>query len=121
MEKINDVTFRLEISQPMKVKKIHDAFHVSLLRPYFEDKFSRTQEPLPPTVIEDGTPEYEVEAILATKRIRGKTKFLVKWKGYGDHENSWQTQDDLKNAAEILKKFQDSEASRRRLSKRGGM
>ena len=110
-EKINEVTFRLNLSEPMKARKIHDAFHTSLLKPYVPDKFGRYDKPLPPVNIQDGEEEYEVEAILEAKKIRGKQHFLVKWKGYGDHENTWQTREDLANSPQALLDF---ETSRRR-------
>lgn len=82
-EKINDVTFRLDLSQPMIDRKIHNAFHSSLLKPYTEDIFERSQPPPPPIKLKDSDiEEYEIEKILAKKRIRGKLHQLVKWKGY---------------------------------------
>ena len=113
-DKINEVTYRLDLSHAMKVKGIHDAFHVSLLRPYKQDKFDRFDTPLPPVHIENGVEEYEAEAILATKKKRGKQVYLVKWKGYGHHENTWQTEEDFENSPQLL---QDFKASRRRSSK----
>lgn len=53
-------------------RKVHDAFHVSLLKPYFENKFGRTIEPPPPVQREDQQEEIEAEKILALRRRRGK-------------------------------------------------
>ena len=103
----------LRLSEPTKAKRIHYAFHVSLLKPVQEDKFTRYQEPSPPVIMDAEEEEYEVEAILDTKKIRGTQKYLVKWKGYENHENTWQTREDLSNALEKLNEF---EASRRSLS-----
>lgn len=115
-EKINEVTFRLALSDPMKAKGIHDAFHASLLKPYNEDTFDRYDNPLPPVLLKDASEEYEVEKILSTKRIRGKPHYLVKWKGYGDHENTWQNEQDLKNCTQLLNEFKASG----RCSRKGG-
>ena len=104
-EKINNVTFRLEISAPMKARRIHDAFHVSLLKPFAEDPFQRDPQPEPAITITDGHDEYEVEQILAHRKRRGKTQYLVKWKGYADHENTWQSAKDLENAEDILQEY----------------
>jgi hypothetical protein len=46
--------------------------------------------------------QYEVEAVTAHKCVRGKLRFLVKWKGYPSSENTWQTEEDLKDTSEIL-------------------
>ena len=92
----------------MKARKIHDAFHVSLLKPYHEDQFQRYIEPLPPIKLADGSEEYEVDSILAKRKKNGKTMYLVRWKAYPDHENTWQTIDDLSNARKLLKTFNAS-------------
>lgn len=117
-EKINEVTFRLDLSETMKARGIHDAFHSSLLKPFIDDKYGLYDDPLPPVNIQDGIEEYEVESILDSKKIRGKVHFLVKWKGYCNHENTWQTRADLKNAQDALA---DYETSRRRPPAGGGM
>ena len=110
-EKINDVTFRLLLSEPMKLRRIHDTFHVSLLKPYVEDTFGRNQDPPPPLQFADGHQEYEVEEILAHRKKHGKSQFLVKWKGYPDHENSWEPEQNLENSQALLAKYQASRRS----------
>ena len=106
-EDINGVTYRLKLSQPMIDRGIHNAFHASLLKPYFEDQFSRETSPPPALQFHDGHEEYEVESITRHKKHRGKTKYLVKWKGYADHENTWQTEEDLLNAQDLLKEYKN--------------
>jgi len=50
--------------------------------------------------------EYEVEKILDFKITKKKKKlFLVKWKGYNEEYNSWEPEENLTNAKQILKKF----------------
>ena len=97
-EKINNVTFRLELSAPMKARGIHNTFHVSLLKPFVEDPFTRDPAPEPAVHFADGHVEYEVEEILSHRKRRGKTQYLVKWKGYPSHENTWQSTKDLENS-----------------------
>ena len=71
--------------------KIHNVFHISLLRRYNEDPHGRKPERPPPIVTEEGEEEWEVEKILNSriyKQGRGKRlQFLVKWKGYSDKWN----------------------------------
>ena len=107
-EKISEVTFRLALSEPMKARGIHDAFHVSLLKPFVEDTFQRDPAPEPAVHFADGHQEYEVEAILSHRKRRGKIQYLVKWKGYADHENTWQSTKDLENAKDILEDYKAS-------------
>ena len=108
IEKINDVTFRIDLSEPMKARRIHDTFHVSLLKPFVEDPFARDPAPEPAIEFPDGHQEYEVEAILAHRKRRGNIQYLVKWKGYADHENTWQNVKDLEHAKDLLGKYKAS-------------
>ena len=61
----------------MKARKIHYAFHISLLKPYHEDIFQRYVEPPPPIQLADGSEEYEVDSILEKRKKNGKTINLV--------------------------------------------
>ncbi|KAI9466298.1 hypothetical protein BJY52DRAFT_1241145 [Lactarius psammicola] len=56
------------------------------------------------------TPEYEVESIIKAKVfMRGKKmgwKFFVKWKGYGDADNTWEPFKSFENSGEgIVERF----------------
>ncbi len=77
-------------------------FHVSLLEPYRTD--GRVQPPPPPVELESIL-EYEVATILQ-HRYRGtrnrKASYLVAWKGYGPEHNTWEPEENLKNAPEVL-------------------
>lgn len=51
----------------------------------------------------DEQEEYEVEAILKhRKNKQGRIEYLVKWQGYPNSDNTWQTSKDLNNAKQIL-------------------
>ena len=68
-EKINPVTFRLELSKPMLDRGIHNAFHAKLLVPYVSDEvFNRKISPAPPLQFSDGHVEYEFEKILRHRK-----------------------------------------------------
>jgi len=57
----------------------------------------------------DGDSEvYEIEAILDAKRgATGSTRigYFVKWKGYGDEENSWVDERDAGGAKELISDY----------------
>jgi len=60
---------------------IHPVFNISKLQMYkLQVEGQKATKPAP--VIIEGEEEYEVEKILNKRRIRGKDKFLVCWKGY---------------------------------------
>jgi hypothetical protein len=85
--------------------KIHNVFHVSLLKPY---KDSGSVRPPPPELI-DGEEHYEVEAILAHRDGKGRRKreYLVRWVGYGPLHDSWEPEGSFVNARETLQDYLD--------------
>ena len=90
---------------------IHNAFHASLLKPYYEDEFNRNIPPPAPLQFQDGHEEYEVESILNHRSRRGQMQYLVKWKGYPDHENSWLPETSLNNAQELLQNYKGAQTA----------
>ena len=66
--------------------------------------------------------EYEVEKILE-KRVKkgGQIEYLVKWKNYDDpDDNTWEPADNLKEAEDIIKKYErDLEAKNSSAAKAG--
>jgi hypothetical protein len=97
--------YRLKLTA--NFKRIHPVFHVSKLRPYTPDPISVRHPPSPPktTITQSGIEEYEVETILDSRLYRTKLQYLVKWKGYGPEENSWEPEDNLTNSKTLIKKF----------------
>lgn len=52
-------------------------------------------------LLEDGV-EFEVERVVGHRDVRGSRQYLVKWKGYGEFENSWEPAANLANAPERI-------------------
>ncbi|CAI7862554.1 unnamed protein product [Closterium sp. NIES-53] len=76
---VTPVTFRLRLPDTWK---LHNAFHVQLLKPYKDpnQQFQGRQLPPPPPVLVQDEPEYEVECVLTHRRRGGKTlEFLLRW------------------------------------------
>ncbi|MCO5574460.1 hypothetical protein L7F22_028245 [Adiantum nelumboides] len=104
-EQINDVSFRLRL---LDTWKIHNAFHVSLLKPFRGD------------VPDDGEPDAQPEVgeneeilvpeqILAHKdtKTKGKVRrrFLVKFKNYPALDAKWMEEEDLADTPQIVKLY----------------
>ena len=86
--------------------KVHPVFNEVLLTPYVEPAFEiQERPPVPPPVIADDHFEWEVECILDHKQLGGRDLYLVKWKGYGDEENTWEPESNLSNAKRILNAY----------------
>ena len=58
----------------------------------------------PPDLVEDEE-EYEVEAIVSHRKVGGKWRYMVKWKGYPTSENLLEPESNLDNAKELLQAY----------------
>ncbi|KAG8503456.1 hypothetical protein CXB51_001429 [Gossypium anomalum] len=98
IEKVGPVAYRLAL--PPELEKIHDVFHVSMLRRYRSDPshvVSLTEIELQP----DMTYEEEPIKILAreVKQLRNKNVALVKvlWQRHGIEEATWESEETMRN------------------------
>ncbi|CAJ0922321.1 unnamed protein product [Ranitomeya imitator] len=98
-EILNPVSFRLDLPASFA---IHNVFHRSLLRRYVAPMVPSVDPPAP--VLVEGELEYVVEKILDSRVSRWKLQYLVKWKGYGQEDNSWVFASDV-HAANLVRAF----------------
>jgi hypothetical protein len=100
LQAVGLVAYRLELPPNLK---LHNVFHVNLLKRYHQD--SRANLPPPPELVGEDL-EYDVQEILQHRRVRQGTKtvtqFLVQWLGYPPEHNTWEPQDNLDNCPDIL-------------------
>ena len=107
-DRISDVAYRLKLPDTWK---IHNAFHVSLLRPFVG------------TVPEDMMPEIQPEVeeldeilipeqILAHKdrKVKGKVarRYLVKFQNYSPMDAKWMDEDELTDSSQILQLYKEA-------------
>ncbi|KAF8696585.1 Chromo (CHRromatin Organization MOdifier) domain, partial [Rhizoctonia solani] len=102
-KRISNCAYHLALPLSMR---IHNVFYVGLLSKVKRDNNCAFEDCLPPVTI-DGEEEYKVEGITDMEERDGKWFFRVKWKGYGPEENTWEPQENLKNAGKILKKYKE--------------
>ncbi|XP_041437915.1 uncharacterized protein LOC121399951 [Xenopus laevis] len=101
IRQINSVAFQLKLPASWH---IHPVFHTALLKPASTFRFPGRTAPPPLPVVVDGQEEFEVEEILDS-RLRGKRlQYLVKWKGFGLEENSWEPVSNI-HTSDLLEKF----------------
>jgi hypothetical protein len=100
LEQINPVAYRLELPDNLK---IHNVFHMSLLKPVTPG--TSLTAPPPPTMV-DGELEYEVERVESHRFVgHGKLQFLVKWLGYGVEHNTWEPEANCANCPEKVSEY----------------
>ncbi|KAL9626003.1 MAG: hypothetical protein Q9164_007963, partial [Protoblastenia rupestris] len=67
----------------------------------------------PPPVenVDTTSPLFEIEVLLDKRTVRGRPKYLVKWKGYRHKENVYYGLDDLKGAIDLVKEYNAKDAA----------
>ncbi|CAJ0956156.1 unnamed protein product [Ranitomeya imitator] len=102
LERVNPVVYRLALPPRLGIT---DTFHVSLLKPVYMSRFSESSA----GTSGSSTDDYEVNAILGCKVVRGKKFYLVDWKGYGPEDRSWEPAEYIR-APQLIAAFERSEA-----------
>ncbi|QRW16907.1 Retrotransposable element Tf2 protein [Rhizoctonia solani] len=100
-EKISSNAYCLKLLDTLK---IHNVFYVGLLSKVLKSPSQLLPERPPPETIE-GEEEYKVKRIIDSKRQQGKWFYLIKWKGYGPEDNSWEPKELLEHSQEEVQRF----------------
>jgi len=101
-EIISSNVVKLELPSTVK---IHPVVNVSRVRRYVGQVEGQRKEQLAPVIIK-GEEEWEVERILNKRKVRGKDKYLVCWKGFMAESDTWEERENLENAKEAIKEFE---------------
>ena len=62
---------------------------------------------MPQPVVIEGEEEWEVEKILNKRKIQGKDKYLVRWKGFMAEGDTWESRENLENAGDLVREFEE--------------
>ena len=101
-EIISSNAVKLELPSTVK---IYPVVNVSRVRRYIGQVEGQRKEQPAPVIIE-GEEEWEVERILNKRKVRGKDKYLVRWKGFTAESDTWEGRENLENAKEAIEEFE---------------
>ncbi|KAJ9509347.1 hypothetical protein QJQ45_001810 [Haematococcus lacustris] len=103
---------------PDEWSRLHNVFHVSLVKPYRTDPSGAVPGLAGPPPVQwlDGEPQYTVEKVVGHRlepskgKRKGKSKkrrleFLVKWQGHGDEHNTWELSTQLVGCQELMARY----------------
>jgi hypothetical protein len=103
IDKIGKIAYQLELPAGLR---IHDVFHVSLLREHRQRKGERTPSPQPIRLKADESKREFVVGEIVDSRVQGnKLQYRVRWKGYQEDEDTWEPALGLKKAQKAVSKF----------------
>ena len=102
--KIKKVILLNAVELELNKVKIHPVVNISRIQKYVGQVKGQKKEQSTLVIIE-GEEEQEVEKILNKWQIRGKDKYLVRWKGFIVESNTWEEKENLENAKEVVEEF----------------
>ena len=114
VKRVEPTAYELELAPSMRM---HDVFHVSLLKRWKAKEHGYI--PIPPTLTLGEQQEFEVQKILGD-RIKGKVggrgrgavkerrEFLVSWRGQDYSNNTWEPEQNLKNARQKIEEYYET-------------
>ena len=89
-----------------KTLRIHPVVNVLRVKPYLGPLPGQpVSQPSPVQVSEEHDEEYEVDYVVASRMYRHQLQYLVHWKGYEEHECTWEPASNVKNAPLAVEHF----------------
>jgi len=104
----------VELDLPKAWTRIHNVFHVSLVKKYRPGPGAPPCLPLQPLRWLDGEPLYEIEQLLGhhfeSRRGGGKGRknrleFLIRWRGYSSENDTWEPRENLLTCNEMIRDY----------------
>jgi len=101
---------------PHGIRLLHPVFNIVKLSATSEDPIpGRKLQALPPPIVVDREPEWEVEEILDSHWHQRRFQFLIKWKDFGREHNSWEVASDVKALDLVMKYYRKHPAAPRHI------
>jgi hypothetical protein len=97
-------THAVKIKLPKSIR-IHPVLSLTRVKPYHTPILPGQTVPPPPPVEIEGEKEYVVDEVRDSRLRQGNLEYLVKWRGYGEEENTWEPASNLVHADHAVKDF----------------
>ncbi|CCF49783.1 uncharacterized protein UHO2_05817 [Ustilago hordei] len=107
-ERVGRRAYRITLPANLRV---HDVFHVSMLKPARTSSLPQLAEQ--PTIpsLPDEDLNFEVEALIDKRSHNGTTEYKVLWRGYSEEAASWEPVENL-NCPDLIQEYEVSEGGR---------
>ena len=105
LEVVGQKATTVELQLPPAWKQMFPKFHVGLLKAYQGDAGAITQRL--PELDAEGAEIFEVGKIegMRWNKSRKRAEWRIRWKGYGDADNTWEPAKSLVGADKLLAEF----------------
>jgi hypothetical protein len=97
-QSLKPVNYKLRLPDHMR---IHPVFHISLLEP----APANARMIVPELLTKEDNQEYEVERVIDHNDTKGERQYLIKWKGFGESDNTWEPEEGLLNAKAAVRQY----------------
>ena len=106
MEKIGAQAYILKLPDSWR---IHDVFHISLLKRWRTALYRKAEEEVPIELEETEEPHYAVEKILRWRKAKGtgRREYLTLWIGYPLEEETWEPEENFDDREALLRSLQE--------------
>ena len=110
--KVQEKAYSLDL--PQEYHRTSSTFNGEHLKPFQDPQTGRPMLKPPHVLYASGEPLYEVEAILDRKGNGRSRRYLMKWQGYPDDDNTWEPPSVLEAplVKEMVDKFNAEQAAR---------
>jgi len=80
-KRVGENTYQLDL--PKQYKRLHNTFHISLLEPYVKRESKK-----PPGPVNIEKDRFLIKSVLNERLKQRRSKFLIKWVNYPEHEST---------------------------------
>ena len=92
-------SYAYELALPYGAGKVQLVYHISLLEPYHRNEIPGRRSPTPRPVVDLEDDIWEVEKVLASRVRRKRVQYLIRWKGFGPDEDTWEPWENIEDGA----------------------